>query len=617
MSHRYRPRAFISIPDNQEKLSHQEIKKGLENADLAVKEKHLRLLVTYILNSENFPQLIIEVINHVLPHQSKSRGIKKLLFLYWEIVDKFKPDGNLKDEITLVCNNFRNDLLHPNEYVAGRALRLVSSIQSKFILESLMESIVGKCLGHADVYVRRNAVVCLAKVQEYYGDELLPDIVDRLEASLDKESDLTTKRNVFLLYFRLDRDRALNYLLAKVKEEDHESFGDILQLIAVRMAQEAMLKDKKVAGVCMRLIREFSNSKFNSVLYEVACALVRYSRSPEALRSALSILLQVLKNNNDNNVKLLVLDQLDIIRKKDKLVIMDAFVDLAALLFAGDSEIKLKFLPFMETYIRKENVGVVQKTIIEELKTVLEDRNVDREYQTKIILLINRLVVSSVVPTKAFLKDILPVFLHASHYEQNTFDVVRVALQHAYQKLSPADQAAFVDVLKAQVQEIKSLRMCGFVVGLLGQHIKTAESAQDLMGTLVESVGDLPLKPKVKAETVKPEEPQEKKYIRKTVIKPDGTYGEELVEVTDETEAKENPDAVIHYKIRDFCLESEDFCLILSRTFARLLTKMNASAPEVKVCLGTIVLLVCEFIKYHQNRAVVEVLPRIPSIRVS
>ena len=86
MSHRYRPRAFISIPDNQEKLSHLDIKKGLESADLASKEKHLRLLVTYILNSENVPQMIIEVINHVLPHQAKSRGIKKLLFLYWEVL---------------------------------------------------------------------------------------------------------------------------------------------------------------------------------------------------------------------------------------------------------------------------------------------------------------------------------------------------------------------------------------------------------------------------------------------------------------------------------------------------------------------------------------------------
>jgi coatomer subunit beta len=505
----------------------------------------------------------------------------------------------------LVCNNFRNDLLHPNEYVAGRALRLVASIQSKFILESLMESIVGKCLGHSDVYVRRNAVVCLAKIHEYYGDEFLPDLIEKLEQSLDKESDLTTKRNIFLLYFRLERDRAINYILEKIKEEDHESFGDILQLVVVRMVQEAMLKDRKVSGVCMRIIKEFSNSKFNSVLYEVASALIRYSKNPEALRSGLSILLQVLKNNNDNNVRLLILDQLEIIRKKDKLVIMDVFIDLSTLLFTGDFEIKLKFLPFMETYIRKENIGVIQKTIFEELKACLEDRNIDKEYQTKIILLVNKLVTTGIIVPKVLLTQILPVFLHTSHFEQSTFDVVRMVLQNIYQKIAEADRSSFFEVLKQQVQEIKSLRMCSFAVNMLGQHARTAADAQDLMGTFIESVGDLPLKPRTqKTETKTEETPQEKKYIRKTVIKSDGTYGEELVEETEESNAKENPEEVIYYKIRDFCIESEDFCLILSRTFARLLAKMNATAHEVKVCLGTVIVIVCEFIKYHQSKSV-------------
>lgn len=51
-------------------------------------------------------------------------------------------------------------------------------------------------------------------------------------------------------------------------------------------------------------------------------------------------------------------------------------------------------------------------------------------------------------------------------------------------------------------------------------------------------------------------------------------------------------------------MESEDFCLVLSRSFARLLSLMDATAAEVKVCLGTVVLIICEFIKYHQTKIV-------------
>lgn len=85
MTQRSLSKAFISIPDNQEKLSHIDIKKGLESSDMSVKEKHLKLLITYILNSENFPQMIMDVMNNILPYQGKCRGIKKLLFLYWEV----------------------------------------------------------------------------------------------------------------------------------------------------------------------------------------------------------------------------------------------------------------------------------------------------------------------------------------------------------------------------------------------------------------------------------------------------------------------------------------------------------------------------------------------------
>ena len=54
--------------------------------------------------------------------------IKKILFLYWEVIEKTNIDGTLKEELILACNALRKDLLSPNEYVRGRTLRLVSKI---------------------------------------------------------------------------------------------------------------------------------------------------------------------------------------------------------------------------------------------------------------------------------------------------------------------------------------------------------------------------------------------------------------------------------------------------------------------------------------------------------
>ncbi len=60
----------------------------------------------------------------------------------------------------LVCNSLRNDLLHPNEYIRGRTLRLISRIMHRGILEPVSSAILDN-LTHKHTYVRRNAVVAL------------------------------------------------------------------------------------------------------------------------------------------------------------------------------------------------------------------------------------------------------------------------------------------------------------------------------------------------------------------------------------------------------------------------------------------------------------------------
>ena len=58
----------------------------------------------------------------------QEHSIKKLLFLYWEIVEKTNVDGTIKDEIILAVNALRKDLESANEFIRGRTLRLVSKI---------------------------------------------------------------------------------------------------------------------------------------------------------------------------------------------------------------------------------------------------------------------------------------------------------------------------------------------------------------------------------------------------------------------------------------------------------------------------------------------------------
>lgn len=77
-----------------------------------------------------------------------------------KIIEKEDQNGNLKDEMYLVNNSLRNDLLHANEYIRGRTLRLLMRVMNKGVLEPLSSAILEN-LTFKHTYVRRNALSLL------------------------------------------------------------------------------------------------------------------------------------------------------------------------------------------------------------------------------------------------------------------------------------------------------------------------------------------------------------------------------------------------------------------------------------------------------------------------
>jgi coatomer subunit beta len=62
------------------------------------------------------------------------------------------------------------------------------------------------------VYVRRNAIVCLYEIFLSFGDDIISDMDEMMQALLQTESDLSTKRNAFLLLFHVNQSAAMEYL---------------------------------------------------------------------------------------------------------------------------------------------------------------------------------------------------------------------------------------------------------------------------------------------------------------------------------------------------------------------------------------------------------------------
>lgn len=68
----------------------------------------------------------------------------------------------------------------------------------KGVIEPLAGAIT-KNLAHQSAYVRRNAIICLYNIFMHFGSDIIGEIDDEVEELLKTETDLSTKRNAFLL----------------------------------------------------------------------------------------------------------------------------------------------------------------------------------------------------------------------------------------------------------------------------------------------------------------------------------------------------------------------------------------------------------------------------------
>ena len=78
---------FIRIPEDIEMPStKKEIVTGISSKDINEKILNFNYLLIKILNDPYQDQLLMLVINKILPYQNKSSELKKMLLIYWEIV---------------------------------------------------------------------------------------------------------------------------------------------------------------------------------------------------------------------------------------------------------------------------------------------------------------------------------------------------------------------------------------------------------------------------------------------------------------------------------------------------------------------------------------------------
>ncbi|XWS70564.1 hypothetical protein CRYUN_Cryun03dG0058300 [Craigia yunnanensis] len=462
-----------------------EIKEALEGNDVPAKIDAMKKAIMLLLNGETLPQLFITIVRYVLP--SEDHTVQKLLLLYLEIIEKTDAKGRVLPEMILICQNLRNNLQHPNEYIRGVTLRFLCRLNETEIIEPLIPSVLQN-LEHRHPFIRRNAILAVMSIYKLpQGEQLLVDAPDMIEKVLSTEQDPSAKRNAFLMLFTCAQDRAINYLLTHVDRVSE--WGELLQMVVLELIRKVCRTNRGEKGKYIKIIISLLNAPSTAVIYECAGTLVSLSSAPTAIRAAANTYCQLLLSQSDNNVKLIVLDQLNELKSSHRDIMVDLIMDVLRALSSPNLDIWRKTLHIVLELITPRNINEVVLMLKKEVvKTQSGELEKNGEYRQMLIQAIHSCaikfpeVASTVV---LLLMDFLGDSNVASAIDVAVF--VREIIE-----TNPKLRVSIITRLLDTFYQIRAARVCSCAIWIIGEYCLSLSEVESGLATIKQCLGELP-----------------------------------------------------------------------------------------------------------------------------
>ncbi|XP_010555996.1 PREDICTED: coatomer subunit beta-1-like [Tarenaya hassleriana] len=462
-----------------------EIKEALEGNDIPAKVEALKKAIMFLLNGETLPQLFITVIRYVLP--SEDHTIQKLLLLYLEIIDKTDAKGKVLPEMILICQNLRNNLQHPNEYIRGVTLRFLCRLNETEIMEPLIPSVLQN-LEHRHPFVRRNTILAIMSIYKLpNGDQLLVDAPEMIEKVLSTEQDSSAKRNAFLMLFNCDQDRAVNYLLSNVDRVS--DWNELIQMVVLELIGKVCRTNPAEKGKYIKIIIALLNAPSAAVIYECAGTLVSLSSAPTAIRAASNTYCQLLLSQSDNNVKLIVLDRLNELKSSHRDIMVELVMDVLRALSSPNLDIRRKTLDIALELITPRNVNeVVQMLKKEVMKTQGGELEKSGEYRQMLIQAIHTCAIKF-PEVASTVVHVLMDFLGDSNVA-SALDVV--VFVKDITETNPKLRVSIITRLLDTFYQIQTGKVCPCALWIIGEYCLSLSEVESGIATIKQCLGELP-----------------------------------------------------------------------------------------------------------------------------
>ncbi|ETN36218.1 uncharacterized protein HMPREF1541_08495 [Cyphellophora europaea CBS 101466] len=602
--------SMVHMDNAADQPSQQDLKTQLEKGTDETKVDTMKKILTIMLNGDPMPNLLMHIIRFVMP--SKSKPLKKLLYFYYEICQKLDANGKLKQEMILVCNGIRNDLQHPNEFVRGNTLRFLAKLREPELIEPLL-SAAQTCLDHRHAYVRKNAVWALASVYQH-AQNLIPDAPDMLQTFLAGESDTTCKRNAFAALMSISHDKALEYLSGVL--DGVPNADELLQLVELEFIRKDAVQNQANKARYLRLIFDLLEANASTVTYEAATSLTSLTSNPVAVKAAAGKLIELSIKEADNNVKLIVLDRVDQLRRRNEGVLDDLTMEVLRVLSSPDLDVRKKALGIALEMVSSKNVEEIVMLLKKELsKTVNEQYEKNSEYRQLLIQSIHQCAIKF-SEIAASVVDVLMDFI-VDFNNSAAVDVISF-VKEVVEKF-PKLRSSIVERLVSTLGEVRAGKVYRGSLWVVGEYSLTEEDIREAWKRIRSSIGEIPIlasEQRLLEEHVDGEDPETKQVngtktsssSRKVLA--DGTYATESA-LTSESTANARLEAVKAASkppLRQLILDGDYYLAsVLSSTLTKLVmrhSEISSSQERTNALRAEAMLIMISIIRVGQSQFV-------------
>ncbi|ODV92275.1 hypothetical protein CANCADRAFT_84497 [Tortispora caseinolytica NRRL Y-17796] len=503
-----------------QQISVSEAKTNLEKGTDDVKIDTMRKILITMLNGDSLPQLLMDVIRFVMP--SKNKELKRLLHFYWEICPKTGPDGKPKQEMLLVCNGLLSDLQHPNEYVRGATLRFLCKVKEHQLFETLLPA-CRACLEHRHAYVRKNAVFAIYSIHSH-SPELIPDAAELIETFLQNENDATCKRNAFVALADISPERALAFFNAWT--ENVIALDELHQLAVLQFISNHFYSDFADRAAYLSLVADLLDVPSSVVSYEAATVLTKLSSTPSAVSASASKFISACLAESDNNVKLIILSQIDDLRERNPAILEDLTMDVLQVLSTQDKDVREKALNIALELVSSRNAEEVVMYLRKEmLRLINSGSESDRQYSNLLL----RAIFGCAIRFGDIAKTVVDLIVHVlPDLEKDTASETLEYLKELVDKfdeLRPVVVKKLTDIF-SQLHCARVLRGC---LWILGEFSATEDEIRNTWKVLHAAIGEVPLLATETKAIEDDSEPSDEHKLASTTqrVLSDGTYATE------------------------------------------------------------------------------------------